>query len=332
MRCLALVLSLALSFSFIFSSASWADDMRPASLTIEAVDDTSYKISWLVPIKNGVRPALSVDFDKQPRLLTPVRSQQKNNTAREYWRIEAKSGLAGMTISILGLKGSSYEVLLRIIDQKNQTITAVLDTEKTAHTISDSDAVGAESTVITYIFLGIEHILIGLDHLLFLACLVYISGTRKKLLLTITGFTVAHSITLILAATGVLTIPIPPVEAVIALSIVFLAWEIAKNNKDSLSLRYPVLVSSSFGLLHGFGFASVLADIGLPDNEKITALLCFNIGVEIGQLLFVAALFFGFYILSKVYKTLTMETLRFPVSYFCGSLASIWILERLAAF
>jgi hydrogenase/urease accessory protein HupE len=328
----SLVLFLSLVLSLILSSSLWADDMRPASLTIEAIDDTSYKISWLVPVKNGVRPALSVDFDGQPRLLTPVRTQQKNNTAREYWSIEKESGLTGLTISIVGLKGSTYEVLLRIIDQKKQTITAVLNTEKTDYTIPDSETMDAENTVTAYILLGVEHILIGLDHLLFVACLVYISGTRKKLLLTITGFTVAHSITLILAATGVLTIPIPPVEAVIALSIVFLAREIAKNNKDSLSLNYPVLVSSSFGLLHGFGFASVLADIGLPETEKIMALLSFNIGVEIGQLLFVAALFISFYGFLKLYKPLTIEALRFPASYFCGSLASIWMLERLAAF
>jgi hypothetical protein len=119
---------------------------------------------------------------------------------------------------------------------------------------------------------------------------------------------------------------------VIALSIVFLAWEIAKNNKSSLSLRYPVLVSSSFGLLHGFGFASVLTDIGLPEGEKILALICFNIGVEIGQLIFVTLLIGAFYLLSKIYKPLSLDRMRFPVSYFCGTLASFWVLERLVAF
>ncbi len=110
------------------------------------------------------------------------------------------------------------------------------------------------------------------------------------------------------------------------------AVEIAKHNTSSLSYRYPVAVSSSFGLLHGFGFASVLADIGLPETEKLLALLCFNIGVEIGQLIFVITLLVSFYVFSKLYKPLTTEKLRLPVSYFCGSLASIWMLERLAAF
>jgi hypothetical protein len=330
MRSAGIILSLIASL--LFSSVLLADDMRPASLTIEAITDSSYEISWLVPTKNGVRPPLSVEFDGTSTPLTPKRTLQKNNTSREYWSIENKQNLLGSTITIVGLKGSTYEVLLRIIDQQKHTITTVLNTEQSDYTIPDIKMIKADDTVITYIALGIEHILIGFDHLLFVACLVYISGTRKKLLLTITGFTVAHSITLILAATDVLTIPIPPVEAVIALSIVFLAWEIAKNSKGSLSLRYPVLVSSSFGLLHGFGFASVLTDIGLPEGEKILALICFNIGVEIGQIIFVALLIGVFYLLSKIHKPLSLDRMRFPVSYFCGTLASFWVLERLVAF
>jgi len=316
----------------LFSALSWADDMRPASLTIKAVDALSYDVSWTVPVKNGERPALRVVFENGSKVLSPKRTQLINNTIRESWSIGREVALSGSVISITGLKGSGYEVLLRVIDEKQQTITAILNTDKSRYIVPNIESVEPENTAIAYIILGIEHILIGLDHLLFVACLVYISGTRKKLLLTITGFTVAHSMTLFLAATGVLSIPIPPVEAVIALSIVFLAWEIAKSRADSLSLRYPVLVSSSFGLLHGFGFASVLADIGLPESEKLLALVCFNIGVEVGQLLFVAALFLVFLMLSKLYRPLTLETLRFPASYACGSLAMIWVFERLAAF
>jgi len=317
---------------FSFSALSCADDMRPASLTIKAIDSSSYDISWTVPLKDGKRPDFSVVFESGSKMLSSKYSREINNTSRESWSINQQPKLSGSTILIEGLEGSSYEVLLRIIDEEQQTITAVLNTDKPSYIVPDISTIEADDTVLTYIVLGVEHILIGLDHLLFVACLVYISGTRKKLLLTITGFTIAHSITLVLAATDVLTIPILPVEAVIALSIVFLAWEIAKNKQDSLSLKYPILVSSSFGLLHGFGFASVLADIGLPETEKILALLCFNIGVEIGQLLFVAALFLSFFVLSKLYRPLTIETLRIPASYFCGSLAMIWVFERLAAF
>jgi len=114
-----------------------------------------------------------------------------------------------------------------------------------------------------------------------------VAGVGKKLLVTITGFTIAHSITLALSALNLVRLPIPPVEAVIALSVVYLAMEIALQKKDSLTYRYPIAVSSSFGLLHGFGFAAVLADIGLPQVEIVTSLLFFNIGVELGQIIFV---------------------------------------------
>ncbi|TWX65884.1 HupE/UreJ family protein [Colwellia demingiae] len=323
---------ISLCLFMLISQSVFADDMRPASLTINSLDNKTFDVVWKLPLKSGKTPPLSVTFDEQTMIVGTTRSRKTTTAVIEKWSIERAQGLTGFTVYVDGLTKTNKNVLLRIIDKKQQTITTVLNADQQSFSVSGKDDLKAENTILTYIVLGTEHILIGFDHLLFVACLVYISGTRKKLLMTITGFTVAHSITLILAATGVLSIPIPPVEAVIALSIVFLAWEIAKNNKDSLSLSYPVLVSSSFGLLHGFGFASVLADIGLPETEKIMALLCFNIGVEIGQLLFVAALFIIFYVISKLYKPLTKDTLRFPVSYLCGSLASIWMLERLAAF
>lgn len=323
---------ISLCLLMLLSQAVLADDMRPASLTINSIDNNTFDVVLKLPLTSGKTPPLSVTFDEQTMIVGAKRTRKTTKAVIEKWSIKREQGLTGFTVYVDGLTKTNKNVLLRIIDINEQTITTVLDVDQQSFSVSGKGDLKAENTILTYIVLGTEHILIGFDHLLFVACLVYISGTRKKLLMTITGFTVAHSITLILAATGVLSIPIPPVEAVIALSIVFLAWEIAKNNKDSLSLRYPVLVSSSFGLLHGFGFASVLADIGLPETEKIMALLCFNIGVEIGQLLFVTALFIVFYVMSKLYKPLTKDTLRFPVSYLCGSLASIWMLERLAAF
>jgi len=321
-----------LLFTFLFSAYSWADDLRPASLTIQQVDATAFNISWTVPLKNGARPAFSVRFSGSARQTSPTTVRRLNNTSRETWQLESAAGFAGETITIVGLHGSTYEVLLRLINLNSQAITAVLNTDRPAYLVPAMDAVEGDETMTAYIGLGIQHILLGLDHLLFVACLVYISATRKKLFLTITGFTLAHSVTLILAATEALVIPIPPVEVVIALSIVLLAREIVQNNEASLSLRYPVLVSSTFGLLHGFGFASVLADIGLPAHEKITALVCFNLGVEIGQLLFVASLFLVFWMLKKLYRPLSMGTLRVPVSYFCGVLATFWMFQRLATF
>ncbi len=185
-----------------------------------------------------------------------------------------------------------------------------------------------------YTVLGIRHILAGIDHLLFLGCLLLIAGISRRLLVTITGFTLAHSVTLILSALDVVRIPVPPVEAAIALSVVFLATEIAGNARDTLTYRYPMTVSASFGLLHGFGFAAVLKDIGLPQTDIPTSLLFFNLGVEIGQLLFVG----GLIVVAKGFLSVTsgsvgqVARLERPAAYVMGSVASFWFVQRVYAF
>ena len=190
-----------------------------------------------------------------------------------------------------------------------------------------------------YTGLGIEHILKGYDHLLFIVCLVLLAGTFKRILITITGFTIAHSITLALAALGVINVSVAPVEASIALSIVFVAMELARNRRDTLTWRYPIAVSSTFGLLHGFGFAAVLNDIGLPQTEIPAALLFFNIGVELGQLLFVVAsiaLFMAGKALIAALRDMTfkevLDRVQRPAGYVVGTLAMFWTLDRVAGF
>lgn len=188
-----------------------------------------------------------------------------------------------------------------------------------------------------YTLFGIEHIFAGIDHLLFVACLVFIAGTPRRIILTISGFTVAHSLTLALSALNLVQLPVPPVEAAIALSIVFLAHEIAVENKSSWTWHNPLLVSVSFGFLHGFGFAAVLREIGLPQTELVAGLLFFNIGVEIGQVIFVAAILFGVTVIGAL-LSLNRESLlahRRVVnlsSYAIGITASYWLIERIVNF
>ncbi len=329
--------TLLLPILIFFCSQVLADDMRPASLTITATSDTDFDVVWKVPLRNGKKEKISFVLPKNSQQLGLTRKHVVNNAYIEYSRFHRATGLSGMMLSIDGIENSKGDILVRIIAVNKDTLTTILNVDTPEYLIKKIVSLSTFDTAITYIEIGIEHILIGLDHLLFVACLVYISGTRKKLLYTITGFTIAHSITLFLSATNVMVIPIEPVEAVIALSIIFLAWEIAKNKQHSLSLRYPVLVSSSFGLLHGFGFAAVLSDIGLPETEKLLALLSFNIGVELGQLIFVLALFLLVKFASVLYKwlqhkPLTLPMLRLPISYLCGITATFWLIERLAAF
>lgn len=190
-----------------------------------------------------------------------------------------------------------------------------------------------------YSILGIEHIWAGIDHLLFLVCLIIITSFNRKLLITISGFTIAHSITLILSALKIIQLPIAPIEATIALSIVFLCYEIIHHHqdKDSLSYRYPILVASSFGLLHGLGFAAVLGEIGLPRKYNIEALLFFNVGVEIGQILFIVALFIVVRLMSLIIGKLLDASQRrrlhafgLKIAIYCvGILAAYWMFERI---
>ena len=162
-------------------------------------------------------------------------------------------------------------------------------------------------------------------------CIVLIAGFCRRLIWAITGFSVAHSVTLGLAALDIVVLPVPVIEAVIALSIVFMAWEIVRRNTTTLTYRHPVFVSAGFGLLHGFGFAAVLTEIGLPKGESLLALLCFNIGVEIGQLLFIMALLLGFNVIKKL-RFLPLDVLKQVITYAIGSLATLWVIERVLLF
>ncbi|MDP6197923.1 MAG: HupE/UreJ family protein [Porticoccaceae bacterium] len=200
-------------------------------------------------------------------------------------------------------------------------------------------ATSASAVAKQYTVAGIEHILVGTDHLLFVLCLMVIAGSFKRLLLTVTGFTIAHSITLSLATLNIVRLPTELVELLIALSIVLLAVEIIKHRRadstqrPSFTWRYPVSASSAFGLLHGFGFAVVLQELGLPTAMKAHALLFFNIGVELGQLLFIAVVlalvFLGLRAVAPVrqYRALLTDMIIYTV----GIVSSYWLFERFAA-
>ena len=173
----------------------------------------------------------------------------------------------------------------------------------------------------------------GIDHLLFVLALLLITVGFKKLIKTITAFTVAHSITLSLATLGVMGLPSAPVEAVIALSIVFLAVELVHyyNGKEGLTVRHPWVVAFIFGLLHGFGFAGALSDVGLPQTDIPVALLFFNVGVELGQIAFVLVVSAIIWILTKTKFTWPVRLKKVP-AYAIGSMASFWLIERVLNF
>ena len=186
----------------------------------------------------------------------------------------------------------------------------------------------------TYTIIGVEHILMGIDHLLFVFALLLIVSGWKRLIGTITAFTFAHSITLVSATMGWLSVPQAPVEAVIALSILFLAVEIihSQQGKVGLAERSPWLIAFIFGLLHGFGFAGALAEVGLPEHSIPHALLFFNVGVELGQLIFVAAALFVGWIVKKIFTQDLLKKGETTIAYAIGSLAAFWLMERTYSF
>jgi hypothetical protein len=194
-----------------------------------------------------------------------------------------------------------------------------------------------------YLVMGVEHLVFGYDHLLFLLCLMWIAGSFGRILLAVTGFTLAHSATLILSALSIVRLPIAPVEAVIALSIMFLAREIALGRRETLAWQHPMLISSLFGLLHGLGFAAALRDIGLPQTHLMTGLAAFNIGVEVGQVAIVGAVFallaLGRRVAPLIRKHVRWSLPKGAASGFkqvtllaVGGLSGFWLVERTIGF
>ena len=337
MRLATLVLFLCVS------NLTQADEYRPAFLEIRQTDIETFDVLWKVPALGDRRLRLDVRFSSDVQAKSPMQVELVNRAFLERYSISHANGLAGAEIVIEGLSSTATDVLIRIERLDGSSIIERLGAANPSFVVAETPT--RMEVARTYTVFGIEHILEGLDHLLFVACLVLIARTAKRILITITGFTIAHSITLSLAALEVVKLPIPPIEATIALSIVFLAREIALKRRDTLTWRYPIAVSGSFGLLHGFGFASALGEIGLPQSEVPAALLAFNAGVEIGQILFVALIVLLSWIVmallraadqsqvsGKVQLAQFMRHLEKPVAFVIGGITTMWTLERFSVF
>ncbi|QBG48492.1 HupE/UreJ family protein [Verrucomicrobia bacterium S94] len=245
------------------------------------------------------------------------------------WRISIPDGLMNKSIGIQELETNDLLVRIQLKDGSEQTLRLTPDDQKFSITGAPSQAAVAG----TYFVLGLEHILEGTDHLLFVLALLILVKGWKKLTGAITTFTVAHSITLALASLGFVHVPAPPVEAIIALSIVFVACEIihGRQGRPGITEKSPWLVTLSFGLLHGLGFAGALSEIGLPQHAIPAALLFFNVGVEAGQLLFVAAVLSFLGVAQKFRLPIPAWSSWIP-PYAIGTVAMFWVIERVAGF
>ena len=267
-----------------------AHEVRPAYLQLHQADADTYDVLWKVPGQGEERRlALDVVFASDVATVGRQHVSFAGNAFIQRWQVRRKGGLDGTSIRIEGLQSTLTDVLVRFERLDGVTLTSSVTPSSPVFVVEAEP--GHLDVARTYLVMGVEHILRGVDHLLFVLALVILVNGGKRLFWTITAFTGAHSITLAAATLGWVHVPPLPVEASIALSIVFLATEImhSRAGRPGLTFRRPWIVAFLFGLLHGLGFASALSEVGLPANAIPAALLFFNLGVEIGQLLFIAA-------------------------------------------
>jgi hydrogenase/urease accessory protein HupE len=316
------------------ASGAWAHESRPAYLEINETGPGRYDVLWRTPLLAGMRLPVLLTFPDNVRNVTEPALRELPDSLVERRVIDAGSaGLVGKRIEFTGLQGTITDVLVRVHLRDGLRSTTLVHPSQAWVEITASR--GLIEVAGAYLRHGIEHILFGYDHLLFVFALMLIVRSRRVLLITVTAFTIAHSITLALATLGVVHVPGPPVETAIALSILLLAVEIVRlqRGERSLTARWPWVVAFSFGLLHGFGFASALADIGLPRGDVPLALFTFNVGVELGQLAFIAAVLGVLALVNRLTCVATLEYYARPVApYAIGILASFWFFERLAGF
>ena len=319
-----------LLFLLLFSGAAVADDFRPLFVELNELEGFRYTVRVKLPPQIPVTNHPTIEFP-------------------DFCRVQP--GTDNIHICNQDLGGATLLIAYPGYGVPNSAVVKMSFLTGEEHTITLSSGVHSwripmreevTTVAVQYTWLGMEHIWIGFDHLLFVLCLIWIAGSLRRILITITGFTLAHSVTLALSALQIVVLPVPPIEAVIALSVLFLATEIARGERGfngakgangasgSLTWRYPIAVSSTFGLLHGLGFAAVLNEIGLPQTELVTGLVFFNVGVEIGQVVFALIVV----LLLGVLQPWTWFSLhgQTAVSYFVGCVAAYWFIERSANF
>lgn len=327
-RLLALLICL---MPLIAAGSSTAHELRPAYLDIRETTVGDFAIVWKTPALGEMRLGLYV---RLPDTCSPIGEMVNSFEAGaffERWTARCPGGLRGRSLTIDGLRTSLTDALVRLAYVDGSTQVARLTPERPSLAITASQTTFEVAQ--TYFLLGVEHILLGLDHLIFVFALMLLISDRWMLVKTITAFTVAHSITLVGAALGFISLPQKPVEAAVALSIAFVASELARSRSGQrrLSETYPWVVAFAFGLLHGLGFAGALKDIGLPQTDVALALLTFNLGVEAGQLLFVATILLAARA-SSALVAIPFEPVRMMASYMIGTMSMLWLITRIESF
>jgi hypothetical protein len=307
-----------------------AHEVRPGFLELRETAPNVYRMTWKVPALGDYRLGIAPRLPNDCHAIGPPTSRQAEGAFVEHGQLRCDRSLAGQVLVIDRLDATLTDVMVRVETTDGSVSNARLTPSAPSFIVPTQP--GAMMVIWAYVGLGVEHILFGVDHLLFVLCLLLLVRDIGKLLATVTAFTLAHSITLAAATLGFVRVAAAPVEATIALSIVFLATELVRGegNRSAATQSCPWLVAFSFGLLHGLGFAGALAEVGLPQREIPLALFAFNIGVELGQLGFIAAVL-------SLQRLTQFLRLRLPnwspgaAGYAIGSIAAFWVYARLAS-
>src|SRR6201993_5028839 len=310
-------------------SHTWAHEARPAFLEIKETAPGRYSVLWRTPVLAGMRLPVVLKFPVGVRDTNEPVTQWLTDSVVERRVIEAgANGLAGKCIEFAGLQATITDVLTHVQTRDGLDITTLVRPSEARLVVATPRS--WPEVAGDYILHGIQHISFGVDHLLFVLGLLLIVADRWMLLKTVTAFTVAHSITLAISTLGYAEVPVIPLNAAIALSILFLGPEIVRSwrGETSFTIRHPWVVAFAFGLLHGFGFASALTSAGLPRHDLPLALVSFNVGVELGQLGFIALVV----LLKGSFRTLEVRWPRWAEAlpgYTVGSLGAFWTVQRL---
>lgn len=319
---------LASFFALLMPRAGFAHEARPCFLELRETAPGQFELLWRTPTLAGMRLPVVLQLPEGIKDLKPPETQELTDSVLErHWFDAGPGGLSGKTIEFPGLQLTITDVLVQVelLDGRHWT-TIVRPSDARIEITAAQTKWGVARTYVAH---GIRHILFGADHLLFVLGLLLIVKDRWMLLKTVTSFTVAHSITLAVATLGYANAPAAPLNAAIALSILFLGPEIVRawRGETSFTIRHPWVVAFAFGLLHGFGFASALTSAGLPPSELPLALLSFNVGVEIGQVSFVLLIL----LLERAFRALEIRwprVVELLPGYTVGVLGAYWTIQR----
>ena len=323
-------LLLCASLPWLATTAS-AHPLAPALLQLQETTPGRYEVLWRTSVTRTQRVDVTPQLPPHCQPLgEPQIATEGGDAVVARWRVQcAASGLTGQPLTVQGLAQSGINVIVHLSDREGRAVRSLLSPDAPTFTVPQPEV--QPPVFAQYFQLGVEHLLAGLDHLLFVAGLLWLVRPLRALLLTITAFTLGHSLTLAVASLGLIRVPQAWAELGIALSILWLAVEISRPAGSPVSLlaRRPWLMAAAFGLLHGLGFAGVLADVGLPQGEIAAALLAFNLGIEAGQLLWVAGLLLAAWGLQKLGADRAKPWASAVPAYLIGTLAAYWCWDRL---